>query len=115
MKSHRSKPTFMEIDVTQLQIGDEFLYSVQGTIARAKVIRPVEPKKVQPNYHWNAGKIYYKSVKCKVAITERSYTTNWNGNTRTFTKKEYCASDNYTVEKFIDLNHRNIWLIKRED
>lgn len=104
----------MEIDVTQLQMGDEFLYSVQGTIARAKVIRPVVPKKVQPKYRIN-NKVYYKSVKCKVAIKETSYTTNWGGNNRTFTKKEYCASDNYTVEKFVDLNHRNIWLIKRED
>jgi hypothetical protein len=104
----------MEIDVTQLQIGDEFLYSVQGAIARAKVIRPVEVKKVQPSYRSN-NKIYYKSVKCKVSIREKSYTTTWNGNTRTWTRKEYCASEEYTVEKFVDLNHRNIWLIKRED
>ena len=104
----------MEIDVTQLQMGDEFLYSVQGTIARAKVIRPVEAKKVQPTYG-TQGKTYYKSVKCKVAIKETTYTTNWGGNKRTWTRKEYCASDNYTVEKFVDLNHRNIWLIKRED
>ncbi len=60
-KNHRSKPTFMEIDVTQLQMGDEFLYSVQGTIARAKVIRPVVPKKVQPTYRQN-NKVYYKST-----------------------------------------------------
>lgn len=104
----------MEIDVTQLQMGDEFLYSVQGTIARAKVIRPVEPKKVQPSYRSN-NKIYYKSVKCKVAMIEKSYTTNWNNQVRTWTRKEYCASDNYTVEKFVDLNHRNIWLIKKQD
>jgi len=104
----------MEIDVTQLQMGDEFLYSVQGTIARAKVIRPVEPKKVQPSYRLN-NKVYYKSVKCKVAMIEVSYSNNWNGTTRTWTRKEYCASDNYTVEKFLNLNHRNIWLIKKED
>ena len=105
----------MEIDVTQLQMGDEFLYSVQGTIARAKVIRPVVPKKVQPIQVPVQGKILYKSVKCKVALIEKTYTYISNGNTRTFVKKEYTASDNYTVEKFIDLNHRNIWLIKRED
>jgi hypothetical protein len=104
----------MEIDVTQLQIGDEFLYSVQGTVARAKVIRPVEPKKVQPTYG-TQGKTFYKSVKCKVAIKETTYTHTWNGRTNTYTRKEYNASDNYTVEKFIDLNYRNIWLIKRED
>lgn len=104
----------MEIDVTQLQMGDEFLYSVQGTIARAKVIRPVQVKKMQPTYRMN-NTVYYKSVKCKVAMKEITYTTNWGGSNRTFTKKEYCASDNYTVEKFIDLNHRNVWLLKRED
>ena len=104
----------MEIDVTQLQIGDEFLYSVQGTIARAKVIRPVEAKKVQPQYRLN-NKVYYKSVKCKVAMIEVSYNNNWNGTTRTWTRKEYCASDNYTIEKFVNLNHRNIWLLKKED
>lgn len=104
----------MEIDVTQLQMGDEFLYSVQGSIARAKVIRPVEVKKVQPTYG-TQGKIFYKSVKCKVAMKETSYTTNWNGNLRTWTRKEYCASEDYTIEKFVDLNHRNIWLLKKED
>lgn len=103
----------MEIQVDDLQLGDEFLYSVQGTIARAKVIRPVEKKKVQPTHL--PGKVWYKAVKVKVAVKETSYTTNWSGNTRTWTKKEYNASDNYTVEKFVDLNWRNIWLIKRED
>jgi len=112
MKSHLSKKTFMEIDVTQLQMGDEFLYSVQGTIARAKVIRPVEPKKVQPTYH-TQGKTYYKAVKCKVAMKETSYTSVWSGGTRTWTRKEYNASDNYTVEKYVDLNYRNIWLVKK--
>ena len=103
----------MEVTVADLQLGDEFLYSVQGTIARAKVIRPVVPKKVQPTHI--QGKTFYKSVKCKVAVKETSYTTNWGGKTRTWTKKEYNASDNYTIEKFVDLNWRNVWLIKRED
>ena len=99
----------MEIDVTQLELGDEFLYAVQGNIVRAKGIRPVQQKKGQPTQ----GKTYYKSLKCKVAVKETSYTTNWGGNTRTFTKREYNASDNYTIEKFVDLNYRNIWLIKK--
>ena len=105
----------MQIDVSQLQLGDEFLYAIMGNIARAKVVRPVEKKKVQPNNPYHPNKVYYKSVKCKVAMKETSYTTNWNGNTRVWTKKEYCASDNYTIEKFVDLNHRNVWLIKKED
>jgi hypothetical protein len=114
MKSHLSKQIFMEIDVTQLQMGDEFLYSVQGTIARAKVIRPVEPKKVQPTYN-PTNKTFYKSVKCKVAIKETTYTHTYNGRTSTYTRKEYNASDNYTVEKYVDLNYRNIWLIKKHN
>ena len=102
----------MEIDVTQLEIGDEFLYSIQGTIARAKVIRPVQRRKIQPSYN-PTGKTFYKAVKCKVAIKETTYTHTYNGNTRTYTRREYSASDNFTVEKFIDLNYRNIWLIKK--
>jgi len=104
----------MEIDVSQLQLGDEFLYAVQGNIVRAKVIRPVQQKKVQPTYG-TQGKTYYKSVKCQVAVKETSYTTSWGGTSRTFTRREYNASDNYTIEKFVDLNYRNIWLIKKED
>ena len=102
----------MEIDVTQLELGDEFLYSIQGTIARAKVIRPVQPRKTQPSYN-PTGKTFYKAVKCKVAIKETTYTNTYNGRTSTWTRKEYSASDNYTVEKFVDLNYRNIWLIKK--
>lgn len=104
----------MEIKVEDLQLGDEFLYSVQSTIARAKVIRPVEVKKVQPTHSSQQGKVFYKAVKCKVAMKETTYSSNWNGVNRTWVRKEYCASDNYVVEKFIDLNWRNVWLLKRE-
>lgn len=104
----------MEIDVSQLQVGDEFLYAIMGTIARAKVIRPVQAKKVQPSYA-QPGKVYYKSVKCKVAMNEKVYTYQTHSGLRTYTKKEYNASDNCNVDKFIDLNFRNVWLIKRED
>lgn len=103
----------METTVDNLQLGDEFLYSVQGTIARAKVIRPVVKKKVQPTHL--PGKTWYKAVKCKVAVRENTYTYTWQGKSRSYTKKEYNASDNYTVEKFVDLNYRNVWLIKRQD
>ena len=48
-------------------------------------------------------------------MEDKSYTTNWQGNRRIWTRKEYTASDNFTVEKFVDLNHRNLWLLKRED
>jgi len=102
----------MEINRADLELGDEFLYAVHGNLVRAKVIRPVQPKKVQPTYG-TQGKTYYKSVKCKVAIKETTYTSTWNGNQRTFTRREYNASDNFTVEKYVDLNYRNIWLVKK--
>jgi hypothetical protein len=106
----------MQIDVSQLEIGDEFLYAMQGTVVRAKVIRPVQQKKVQPKYNYQPAKVFYKSVKCNVAMKETTYTANWgNGTPRTWTKKEYCASDEYNTEKFVDLNWRNIWLIKKQN
>ena len=102
----------MEINLSDLELGDEFLYAVQGSLVRAKVIRPVQLKKIQPSYN-PTNKTFYKAVKCKVAIAERTYTSSWNGNTRTCTRREYNTSDNFTVEKFIDLNWRNVWLIKK--
>ena len=75
----------MEIDVSQLELGDEFLYSVQGTIARAKVIRPVTPKAKQPSYN-PRNMTYYKSVKCQVAVKEVTYTHTWKGGSRTYVK-----------------------------
>jgi hypothetical protein len=50
-----------------------------------------------------------------VAIKETTYTHTYNGRTSTYTRKEYNASDNYTVEKYVDLNYRNIWLIKKHN
>ena len=94
----------MEINLADLELGDEFLYAVHGNLVRAKVIRPVQPKKVQPTYG-TQGKTYYKSVKCKVAVKEITYSYG--------VFKEYNASDNYTVEKYVDLNYRNIWLVKK--
>ena len=105
----------MEVTVADLQLGDEFLYAIQGTITRAKVIRPVQVRKVQHKYNPYSGKVYYKAVKCKVAVEHKVHHHTWGGKVHTFTKKEYNASDNYTVEKFVDLNHRNVWLIKKED
>jgi hypothetical protein len=102
----------MEINLADLELGDEFLYAVQGNLVRAKVIRPVQLKKVQPTYN-PTNKTFYKAVKCKVAIEDTTYTHTWNGNQRTFTRREYNASDNFTVEKYVDLNYRNIWLVKK--
>ena len=104
----------MEIDVSQLKIGDEFLYATNGKLARAIVIRPVKVKQKQPPYNLTNA-VYYQSVKCKVAAIQKTYTNTWNGKTKTWTKNEYTTSDNYTIEKYLSLNYKNLWLIKRKD
>lgn len=105
----------MEIDVSQLEVGDEFLYAANGKLARAIVIRPIQVKKVQQKHNLT-NKTYYKSVKCKVAAIQKTYTNTWiHGKTKTWTRNEYTTSDKYTVEKYLNLNFKNIWLIKRED
>ena len=103
----------MEIDVSQLEVGDEFFFCVQGNITRAMVIRPVQAKKIQPSYSPN-NKTYYKSVKCKISAIQKTHTNTWNGKTRTWVTTEYRASENYTIEKFVNLNCKNIWLLKRK-
>jgi hypothetical protein len=104
----------MEINVSELQVGDEFLFASNGTITRAKVIRPIKVKKNQPEYN-PRNVIYYASVKCKVAVEDASYTYTFRGSIRTVTKTKCNASDKFTVEKFINLNYKNLWLVKRDD
>jgi hypothetical protein len=45
-----------------------------------------------------------------VSVVEKTYTY---GSGRSWVKREYTASEAYNVEKFVDLNYRNIWLIKK--
>lgn len=104
----------MEIDVSQLQVGDEFLFASNGRMARAKVIRPVKVKKNQPT-HIRVNMVHYSNVKCKVAIEEVTYTYVYRGSTRTYKRNRYNASEKYTTEKFLNLNGNNLWLIKRDD
>jgi hypothetical protein len=104
----------MEIDVSQLQMGDEFFFASNGRMARAKVIRPIKVKKNQPTYN-PMNTTYYASVKCKVAAEEITYTYTWRGGTRIYKKKRYNTSEKYTVEKFLNLNGNNLWLVKRDD
>lgn len=104
----------MEINVSELQVGDEFLFASNGRMGRAKVVRPIKIKKKQ------SGSLiqnipYYSNVRCKVAIEEVSYTYTWNNKTRTIVKKKHGISGEFTEEKYINLNGNNLWLVKRDD
>lgn len=102
----------MEIDVKDLELGDEFIYSSNSTLIRAKVVRPVSPKTKQPA-HNPLNKTFYKAVKCLVSSDVKTYSHTWNGKTRTWSKNEFNLSESLNVEKTVDLNWRNIWLIKK--
>jgi hypothetical protein len=43
-------------------------------------------------------------------VIEKTYTY---GSGRSWVKREYCATEAYNVEKYVDLNYRNIWLLKK--
>jgi hypothetical protein len=104
----------MQIDVSQLRVGDEFLYAAGGgSLARAKVLRPPMQRKQTPRYAI-VGKTYYKALKCKVSIKETVYTATYSNRTYTYKKREYFTSDEFNNEKYIDLNGKTVWLIKRE-
>jgi hypothetical protein len=109
----------MEIEVKDLEIGDEILIPSNSSLIYAKVLKL--PKVRTTPKRWHATNIvYYKSVKCSINyrdITQtRTYMNssgvsqvhNWNR------KKYMCTPLEHNVEKFFDLNEKSLWLINRK-
>tara|TARA_R110000868_G_scaffold256818_1_gene513920 strand:+ start:1517 stop:1834 length:318 start_codon:yes stop_codon:yes gene_type:complete len=102
----------MLIDVKDLQIGDEILVPINSKFAYVKVERQPMLKTKLPSW-CDPNKTYYKSVKCKIHVDEKTYTRTYGQRTHTWTRKEIICDDQYNTSKTIDLNNRTIWLIKR--
>ena len=96
-----------EIMIEDLVVGDEILISSNGKFIRGKVtVRPAKRK----------GSDSYKAVKCQVGVTKKTRTNNYSGTLYTWTYKTYIIDGSeYNETKFIDLNYKQLWLIKRNE
>ncbi len=98
----------MIIELKDLQVGDEFLTGSNSHFRWWKLVRPI---KLRKNYtdRW-------ASARCSTRINiVQGYTKyDWKTKTRIpTTKKEYVCSDNHNAEVYVDLNWKDIWLLKR--
>lgn len=84
------------VKVEDLEIGDEILLSCQGCFKYARVVR--KPM-VGKGTHWRTNTPMYKSVKCSLNRDENGA---WK-----FTP------DNHNFEQYLDLNYRDILLVRR--
>lgn len=102
----------MLIDVKDLQVGDEIIVPINSKFAYAQVERQPMVRTKLKSWH-DPNKTYYKSVKCKVHVEEKVYTSTYGQRIHTWTKKEFICDGQFNISKNIDLNYRSIWLIKR--
>ncbi len=96
-----------EIMIEDLLVGDEILIPSNGKFIRGKVMNlPAKRKEMDS----------YKAVKCQIGVTEKTRTYNYSGGPYTWTYKTYIMDGSeYNKTKFIDLNYKQLWLIKRNE
>lgn len=102
------------IDVKDLEEEDEILISCQGYFKYLRVVRkPV----ISKNKHWNTGAPLYKSVKCSTnrSVTQKSWITLNNDPHYYNEYKWEFGPENHNTIQYIDLNSRQILLIKRKE
>jgi hypothetical protein len=105
----------MKIKVESLKIGDEVLIPSNSNLKYLKVLK--EPQ-LQKSLDWR-GNTYYKSIRCSVGGIRHTKTrTRYNGELVNYTNTDYELDtnvNNHTLKINVDLNHKDIWLVKREN
>lgn len=102
------------IEVEDLQVGDEIMISCQSCF---KYLRVVAPPQLGKGTVYRTNKPMYKNVRC---TTRQDVVTiqyqGWNGgNGYTRDEKTWVITpDDHNLRVSQDLNHRQIWLVKRE-
>lgn len=108
----------MIVNIEDLEVGDEILIGSGMALKWLKILRkPMLGKKK----HYRTSALLYKSVYCSGNITEQPYSRSWTDSiglthTRNWTLKEWMPTgEDHNVQKYINLNYRTIWLIKKEE
>ena len=103
-----------EVQVEDLEAGDEIIVSCQSYFKYLRVLRtPQLGKKL----HWKTKLPMYKSTKCSAKIDEIKHThTYQNAHTRTWIEKKWILTGkDHNTNTYIDLNERQVLLIKKNN
>jgi hypothetical protein len=101
-----------EIEIQDLEVGDEILISCQSHF---KYLRVLKQPTIGDIIHWRTQQPIYKAVKCSTN-KEENYITypSHNGGTRKYKEIQYkLTSEDHNHTRFYDLEHRQIILIKK--
>ena len=101
------------IEIEEIEVGDEIAIACQSYFKYLKVLR----KPVSTGKNTWKGSTRYKTVKCTTRRKETPYTyTNWRGDqvTRMIKEWEFTPED-HNVTCYINLNDRQVLLIKKAD
>ena len=101
-----------EIEIKDLEAGDEILISCQSYF---KYLRLLRTPQLGKKLHWRTKLPMYKSVKCSAKVDETKQTHQWgNGHTRTWIEKKWLFTDkDHNNESYVNLEYRQILLIKK--
>lgn len=108
----------MQIEIKDLEVGDEILTTSGSDLRYVKVLKAPQIRTKLKRWH-ATNIVYYKAVKCSMncqtVTVSRSYTSpNGSLDTRSWQQKKYiCTSKDHNMEKFMDLNEKTLWLIKK--
>ena len=100
------------IKIEELEIGDEILVPKNSQLRYAKVLQ--KPQLSKSTFKWNPNKQRYRGVKCSMRIKEEKETFGHiNQYIRTI-KSNPPDGDLQIIEQILNLNFKDIWLVKRE-
>jgi len=94
----------MLVKAEDLHVGDEFISPSNGSLRCYKVVRQPQRMKKHPT-RWS-------QVRCttKVIVVTR---TGWNGKLSNKTTYEFAPSEEHNKEVYVNINYKDMWLIKR--
>ena len=102
------------IEVQDLQVGDEIMISCQSYFKYLRVLTP--PRLSKTRIHWHTKQPMYENVRCTTRQEQKlrySYTDS-NGNIVNRMEKTWIPThEDHNLRVSQDLNHRQIWLVKR--
>jgi len=103
------------IEIQDLQVGDEIMISCQSYFKYLKVLTP--PTFSKTKTLWRTKKPAHANFKCTTRqeeVLSYSYTDS-AGNVHNRMQKMWIVSpDEHNLRVSVDLNGRQIWLVKRE-
>jgi len=102
----------MNVNIEELEVGDEILISCQSYFKYLRVLRKPE---IGKRKHWSTGAPTYKSVRCSTRRDTITKSYTYSGKTKTWEQHKFIVTpDDHNYEQYVELGYRGIWLLNRK-